>query len=316
MNETTSVIIPAFRNCDSVARAVRSALDQTGVVEVIVVDDASGDATPEVAREAGDGDARLHILKQAVNQGPAAARNVAIQAATGDWIALLDADDFMGTGRIKHLVQLANDRGWDIIADDLFRLPESADMDSRRRHWRDEPIGEIEVDLAFFVRQNDLAVSGPWRELGFLKPLMRRAFLAQHALTYDESMRLGEDFDLYARALLAGARFGLVDPAGYYAIDRPNSLSRQPSAQDLKQVWRSSRNLLKNPGLSAEARDAIRAHALLSHKKWALVRQIEAVHDRDPLNFLAAFAAPPAVIGHLLDGLLKYLARRRRSPAE
>ena len=316
MNETTSVIIPAFRNSESVARAVRSALDQAGVVEVIVVDDASGDETPEVARKAGDGDARLLILEQAVNQGPAAARNAAIRVATGDWIALLDADDFMSTGRVETLVSLANQRNWDIIADDLYRLPEGADTDARRRHWRDEPIGEIEIDLAFFVRQNDLAVSGPWRELGFLKPLMRRAFLAQHALIYDESMRLGEDFDLYARALLAGARFGLVDPAGYYAIDRPNSLSRQPSAQDLRQVWCASRNLLKHPGLTSEARDVIRAHALLSHKKWALVRQIEAVHDRDPLNFLAAFAAPPAVIGYLLDGLLKYLARRRRSSAE
>lgn len=310
MKRDVSVIIPAFRCAAMIARAVHSALEQDRACEVIVVDDASGDDTAASARRAGQGDERLMVLEQPVNQGPSAARNVAIQASGGDWIALLDADDFMAPGRLATLVDRAEARGWDFIADDLIRLPEGAQTRNGRRHWRDAPIGEIELDLARFVLENDFENCGPGRELGYLKPVMRRDFLIRHDLSYDEGMRLGEDFDLYARALAAGARFGLVDPAGYYAIDRPGSLSKHHSGADLQGVWRSARALLADPGLDEAARQALRAHVRLSHKKWAWVRQIEAVRARDPGAFLAAFAAPPDVVVHLIGKLAGHFSRR------
>lgn len=88
-----SVIVPAYNAEANVADALRSALSQTlREIEVIVVDDGSTDGTASVVRRVAEDDARVHLIRQE-NAGVAAARNAAISAARGDYVAPLDADD-------------------------------------------------------------------------------------------------------------------------------------------------------------------------------------------------------------------------------
>ena len=70
-------------------------------------------------------------------------------------------------------------------------------------------------------------------ELGYLQPVIRRAFMMREGLRSDATVRLGEDFLLYATARARGARFRIVDSAGYVAVARPDSLSHSHTAQDL-----------------------------------------------------------------------------------
>lgn len=88
-----SIIIPSF-NCEAwLARAVRSALLLGGEdAEVIVVDDGSTDHTPALCSELRAGNPKLRVIRRA-NGGLSAARNTGIEAATGEFIFLLDADD-------------------------------------------------------------------------------------------------------------------------------------------------------------------------------------------------------------------------------
>ena len=85
-----SVVIPAYNAEKHIARAIDSVLAQTRPAdEVIVIDDGSSDATAEVVRSYGD---KIMFIQQE-NAGASVARNTGIKAATGDWIAFLDADD-------------------------------------------------------------------------------------------------------------------------------------------------------------------------------------------------------------------------------
>jgi O-methyltransferase/8-demethyl-8-(2,3-dimethoxy-alpha-L-rhamnosyl)tetracenomycin-C 4'-O-methyltransferase len=87
-----SVVIPTYNRAATVERAIQSALAQTlPPLEVIVVDDASDDRTEE--RLGMIRSPLLQVIRHAQNRGAAGARNSGIEAARGDFIAFLDADD-------------------------------------------------------------------------------------------------------------------------------------------------------------------------------------------------------------------------------
>lgn len=86
-----SVIIPTYNRAHTLEQAIQSVLDQTyPAQEIIVVDDASIDATPEILEKYSS---RVKIIRNERNSGVSFARNAGIQIALGDWIAFLDSDD-------------------------------------------------------------------------------------------------------------------------------------------------------------------------------------------------------------------------------
>jgi glycosyltransferase involved in cell wall biosynthesis len=87
---TVSVIIPVWNAESTIAEAIDSVLSQTfRDFELIVVDDGSTDRTPDILASYGD---RIKTLRRA-NSGPAAARNAAVAAASGEYLAFIDSDD-------------------------------------------------------------------------------------------------------------------------------------------------------------------------------------------------------------------------------
>lgn len=89
-----SFIIIAFNEESNIATTLRGVLSQEGLtdVEVIVVDDGSTDRTVESTRAAASGDPRIKILPLGRNMGRGAARAAGVAAATGQFIAFVDAD--------------------------------------------------------------------------------------------------------------------------------------------------------------------------------------------------------------------------------
>jgi glycosyltransferase involved in cell wall biosynthesis len=94
MSDLVSVIVPAHNAAPFLEETVRSALAQTyPQLEILVVDDASRDETAAIAARIEASDPRVRVLRFLKNVGAARARNVGIEAATGRYIAFLDADD-------------------------------------------------------------------------------------------------------------------------------------------------------------------------------------------------------------------------------
>lgn len=91
---TVSVVIPTYNQPVYLTETLKSVFGQTyGDFEVVVVDDGSTDATPEVLAKLGEMyGPKLRVIRQA-NGGIGAARNRGIAEATGHYVALLDHDD-------------------------------------------------------------------------------------------------------------------------------------------------------------------------------------------------------------------------------
>lgn len=94
-DKLVSVILPAYRRASLVPRAARSVLEQSySFTELIVVDDGSDDGTADAAKAVAANDDRMKVIRLPSNKGVRYARNVAMEAARGQFVAFLDSDDF------------------------------------------------------------------------------------------------------------------------------------------------------------------------------------------------------------------------------
>jgi glycosyltransferase involved in cell wall biosynthesis len=210
-----SVVIPAWRCAEYVEAAVRSVQAQTlAPLEVIVVDDASADGTADAARALG-----ATVIEHDANQGAGRTRNDGIEAARGEWIALLDCDD---EWLPRHLETLWAARGGHVL------VSAAATDGSRALGWArrrplvlDTPakavIPEpcIRTSGVMFKRADALAV-------GAFRPELPRA----------------QDLDLWLRLLERGTGLALPVVTSRYRV-HPNQLS-----SDRPAGWQAQREIL------------------------------------------------------------------------
>lgn len=246
-----SVILPAYNAAAALPAALDSVRGQSlREIEVLIADDGSTDGTAAVAAAAAREDARVRLLPAPRNQGAAAARNRAIAAARGDWLALLDADDRFAPDRLARLVALGEAQAADIVADNLRFVTAQGRALGVALPIRDRLFAEG-LTAAGFVRRNNFLTLG--FKLGYLKPLFRRRFVVEHGIRQNERLRVAEDYHFLLDCLLAGARF-VADPvAGYDYRQTPGSLSRRLSRQDLQRLRAVDRRLLRRGELQGDA---------------------------------------------------------------
>jgi glycosyltransferase involved in cell wall biosynthesis len=277
---TVSIVVPAYQAAAHVGNAVRSALAQTmNDLELLVVDDGSRDGTAVAAYAAAAGDPRLRVIRQPENRGVSAARNTALSVARGRWIALLDADDTFAEDRLQRLVAAAEAREADLLADHvlLVRDDGAQPMFTVPARNENEPL-----DARQFI-----VLDSPTNAIGFMKPLIRRAFLEEQKLRYPDGINAGEDFHLYVRCLLRGARLFVMKDAAYVANARTGSLSRS-NAEEIFATFARSTQILHAEAVGAGQRAVARqlARRAADLRYYATYDRFSSeVHQR---HFLAA----------------------------
>lgn len=312
-----TIVIAAYCAEKTLMRAVRSARAQTVPVEVVIVDDCSSDDTYDIATNLALSDTHIHAYRMDQNGGPGAARNFGFSKCTTPWVAILDSDDFMSSDRIEKLLSQAVAGNLDLLADDIYRVTDTNLTATDRPLFGGVDGALRDLSLADFIGGNLRAGTGQRGQLGFVKPILRRQFLIDKELRYAPDMRLAEDYLLYAQALIAGARFGLTDPCGYFAVFRADSLSSNHSTADLGAIVGADDHLLTHPDLTPTERKVIKQHRLETHMEWAWRRLIDAVHARDVPEMFAVMCEHPKVTLSLTQKLFAQAVtrlKRRLSP--
>lgn len=305
-----SVIVPAYNAEQTVGRAIESALAQTEArCEVLVIDDASSDATVAVATEYAERDDRVRVLCNSVNRGPAGARNHGICEARGEWIALLDADDSFAPHRIETLLQLGELHAADIVADNILLCPlDGSGPCQPMLSAKDLPESKW-LTTAAFIAGNVGSRWTPRVSFGFFQPVIRRDFVQRHDLRYDERNRFGEDFMFYTACLLRGARWWLMPEPMYHYSIRDGSLTDVQSAADLLRIRSMEDRLLHGePLVAADAAllRAIRSHKALIDRFYYYRAFTDAVKARAGRRALELLFESPRGLWHIMfEGMLR-----------
>lgn len=288
-----TVVAANFNGEPHLVSALRSVLDQSlGDLELIVVDDASTDDSLRAIRRAVAGDPRVRLIVQERNGGPAAARNRALDVARGRWIAIFDCDDLMADDRLERLVERGEQDGADIVADNLMvfdarGLGCAKPFLSLRTH-----LTPSWVSLADYIGAGRLYAHAP--SLGYLKPLIRARSLG--ALRYRDNLRVGEDYDLVLRLLLAGAAMRLEPLPLYRYRKHEGSLSHRLKREHILAMMAADGSLapeFARHDRSVQRQQAARARSL----ERALVydRIIGQLKARRPAPAFALALAQPGV---------------------
>lgn len=176
-----SIVIPTYNSQKSIENTLDSCVEQScPPFEIIIVDDASHDSTTKVVKKwmqiytAG---VHIQLITLSKNSGPSKARNVGWDAATGEYIAFLDADDLFLPEKLEKIVTVLRDKT------DIILL-------GHRARVQDAIVGATEklekVYLEDFLKRNLFTTPSV---------VINREILER----FDETMRFTEDHDLWLR---------------------------------------------------------------------------------------------------------------------
>lgn len=173
-----SVIVPVYRVEKYLERCVKSILSQTYKnLEVILVDDGSPDQCPAICDACAEKDARVKVIHQE-NKGLSGARNAGIDAASGEYLAFVDSDDYVSPHFIEELYQLLQDTGCAIgqcrfsyvKGDGLVEEGDSAFCIYRGESLMEQLYGPEEKATCFVVAWNKLYRAELFKETGIRYP--------------------------------------------------------------------------------------------------------------------------------------------------
>ena len=245
-----SVVIPVFNRASSILPVLNSVISQSFTDwEIIVVDDGSKDIV-ELEKVVNDiQDSRIRLVKR-INGGGGAARNTGIDAAEGEYIALLDSDDYFLEDKLKvyHQVIERSDRTVQ-LAWSRFHVDRG-----NGRDWikptngpkKDERIDEYLTCTTGWIQTSTVVVE---------KSLAQK-------VRFSEKLPSSQDTDFAIRCYLAGANFEFIEEC-YSIMDDvydPRRVSKQANVQPLL-LWMEE---IKNNGISKKS--------YLGFKGWQCAR--------------------------------------------
>lgn len=299
---TVTVIIPTFNGGQFLAEALASIRGQTWTDwECVVIDDGSTDRTRRVAGSFTRLDGRIKYIRQE-NRGVSDARNVGLAATQGDFVQFLDADDYLGVGKLARQLELFEHQPEADIVYGGVRYFSDVDSGQGRtvRQWIARsalrPVsGAGDSVIAALVRDNVMVVEAP---------LVRRVIL-ERAGGFDPSLRRLEDWECWLRCAEAGAnffhdRFSEAEALSYVRL-HPGSLS-----DDQLKMVKAALPIREEMKRRLHTQELRRLNDLRVHEQWAEIGVLEGLgnHPAAGVRWLVRASLAERRVKWLVWGLL------------
>lgn len=280
LNVKYSIIIPVYNAEQHLDQCINSLLNQTiNNFEIIIVNDGSTDSSPQLCQQFADADQRINIINQN-NQGPSAARNTALQKATGDYILFVDADDWVETNYLSTIDNtLHNNPNIDLL---FF---------SEIRHFHDGCINIFSSGENTLYTKKDIqneiirliqnASKHPY--FGFTwNKVFRRSIITQNNIRFNEQLRTREDevFSMTYAMHITSLKT-IFAPIYNYRISPTSLTQTKKQPEEYFYYANAIVNAIQDNGLN------VLKHFIAKKATFSLVRGL--AQTANPFNFIRYF---------------------------
>lgn len=208
-----SVIVPVYNIAPYIERCVNSILNQTySDLEVLLVDDGSTDATPVICDRIAANDCRVRVFHKK-NGGVSSARNLALDHCRGEYISIIDGDDWIEPTLYEDAVRAMKETDTDVFMFEYF-----IDIQGNSQiHQVDQSCyGRIDREMAIIYSIT------PHNRFAWSKVFSSKLLLNSHLpgqICFDSAIILGED-TLFIEQVLLNCRGAYYSSKPYYHYDQ------------------------------------------------------------------------------------------------
>ena len=222
-----SVIIPAYNAEKFIEKSINSVLQQSEVLEVIIINDGSTDKTQDILNKLKLQNAKIKIYHHPnkKNKGRAASRNLGIKNAIGNYIAFLDADDYYLTDRFVNDKKIFEENievdavynaiGAHFYRDAATREQDQLELTTIRENVKPEELFDVLLsgNLGYFSIDGLTVLRSSFETVGY----------------FDESFKVSEDTNLFFKlALKCHLKTGIIDkPLAMRGVHDDNVFNRE-----------------------------------------------------------------------------------------
>ena len=239
-----SIIVPVYNVKDYLEKCVASLLAQTCPdFELLLVDDGSTDGSGRLCDLLAESDPRIRVIHQE-NRGLGGARNTGIEAAAGDWLLLVDSDDWIDPTVLEHTLAAGEETGAELV---IFGFRSVWEDGNVHREYREAFPANVPLEPP---QRRDLLLIYPaaWNKL------YRRELFTRTEVRYPPRVWY-EDIRTTPKLLTAARSVAVLEDVGYNYLQRQGSIMNNKNVARSREIldafddllaWFESRGLLED----------------------------------------------------------------------
>lgn len=213
-----SIIIPVYNVEKYLKRCLDSVLHQIDVTqEVILVDDGSTDSSIKICDDYTEKYPEIKCLHIS-NSGPATAKNIGYEHATGNYIAFIDSDDEIKPNMFSTMLQSGYKHNADIVCCNYIQVNEDGSYEHTKHTGKEYVLNQDEALKAILTK--DKIYSQCWTKI------YKRATIEAHHIRNTDGLKTDEDFIYNIQAFACSKTVCIVDQPLYIYSHRSSSLSK------------------------------------------------------------------------------------------
>jgi len=264
-----TVIIPIYNAAEHLSACLSSLQRQSLTsLEIICVDDASTDGTPNILRQFAASEHRARLIRHTSNKGEGASRNTGIESASGGYLFHLDPDDTLPENALERLYMLAQRNSSDIVKGVFEKVFPDGSRELQTRCVPPVEIGKTNIHESALLQQ--------------LPPshcacLYRRQFVQEYRLRYPEDLTIGPDLVALAEAYTCAQTVTLTPDIVYEYHQSGNSVTRGslPLRAPMDAIAARKRALviLRKNGFNSAANDRMKRWGFDINTYWRRMQE-------------------------------------------